>query len=592
MTARDPSAPLPPPDPDPDATVELPWPGVDALDAAELPADPADEAVEPAAVVPEAARGSTSASFIVAAGILLSRIAGLVRTRIVAMYFGTSIYADVFAAGMRMPNLLQNLLGEGVLSASFIPVYSELLHQKRTRDAGRVAGAIFSLLLAVAGGLALLGVLLAPAIVSIFMPGLEGERRVLTVAVTRIIFPMAGILVLSAWALGILNSHRHFFLPYFAPVLWNAAMIATLLAFGSGMRSSQLVIALAWGALAGGVLQFGVQLPAVLRLERELRLGWGRRIEGVREAVRNAGPAIVGRGVVQISGYLDYFLASFLAAGALATLQFAQMFYVLPISLFGMAVAAAELPELSRERGRGAEVLRQRASAGLERIAFYVVPSFVAFMALGDVVVATLLQTGEFDRADTLIVYLTLAAFSLGLLATTASRLLSSTFFALRDTRTPARYAIVRVMLAATLAMVLMIQFEAISVQRLGLSIPGGVLSDWRIGARPLGVVGLALATGIAAWVEWWLLKRSLRGRIGAVGAGAGPVARMFAAALAGAAVGWGMRIVLPDTLSPLLAGMLVLGAYGATYFGVAGALGLEQAGAILRRIKGMLRRG
>ncbi len=542
-------------------------------------------------MVPEQARSSTSASFLVAAGILLSRVAGLVRTRVVAMYFGTSIYADVFAAGIKMPNMLQNLLGEGVLSASFIPVYSELLHQKRHEEAGRVAGAIFALLLAVAGLFALLGVLLAPAIVTLFMPGLEGERRELTVAVSRIVFPMASVLVLSAWALGILNSHRSFFLPYFAPVMWNAAMIATLVAFGSRMEPSRLVIALAWGALAGGVLQFVVQLPKVLRLQRELRLGWVGNVAGAREAVRNAGPAIVGRGVVQISGYLDLFLASFLAAGALATLQFAQLFYMLPISLFGMAVAAAELPELARQRGSGGEVLRQRASAGLERIAFYVVPSFVAFMALGDVVVATLLQTGQFERGDTLVVALTLAAFSLGLLATTASRMLSSTFFALRDTRTPARYAIVRVALSAALAIVLMIQFEAISVERLGISIPGGIASHLRIDGRSLGAVGIALGTGLAAWVEWALLKRSLRARIGAVGAGAGPLARMFAAALAGAAAGWGMRLLLPDGLMPLISGTLVLGVYGTVYFAVAAALGLDQAGAVLRRVRGLVSR-
>lgn len=587
--SADRSEPVPPrvPEPDPDVTLIMPAPGPAALGDAARSDDPADEAVEPAASVPTAARSSTAASAMIAVGILLSRVAGLIRTRVVAMFFGTSEFADVFAAGMRMPNLLQNLLGEGVLSASFIPVYSELLHQGRKKEAGRVAGAIFALLFAAAGALALLGIFLAPLIVTVFMPGLEAQRYQLTVAVTRIVFPMAGILVLSAWALGILNSHRNFFLPYFAPVLWNAAMIATLLAFGRGMQPAELVIALAWGALAGGVLQFGVQLPRVLQLERELKIGWGRQVEGVREAVRNAGPAVVGRGVVQISGYLDYFLASFLAAGALATLSFAQLFYMLPISLFAMSVAAAELPEMSRQRDAGAEVLRARASAGLERVAFYIVPSFVAFALLGDVVVATLLQTGRFSRADTLIVYFTLVAFALGLLATTASRMLSTTFFALRDTRTPARYAIVRVVLSALLGVTLMIQFEAIDVDRLGLNIPGGVFSHLRIGGRQLGVVGLALGTGLGAWVEWALLKRALRGRIGAVGAGAGPLMRMFAAALAGAAVGWGARLLLPDGLPALLSGALVLGLYGAVYFAVAGALGLDQAGALLRRIRG-----
>lgn len=584
------SEPVPPrqPEPDPDATLPFPTPGPDALSDAARSADPADDAIEPTANIPEPARSSTAASVLIGIGILLSRVAGLIRTRVVAMYFGTSAFADVFAAGIKMPNMLQNLLGEGVLSASFIPVYSELLHQGRKQEAGRVAGAIFSLLFAAAGALTLLGVLLAPVIVTVFMPGLDQQRFDLTVQVTRIVFPMAGILVLSAWALGILNSHRNFFLPYFAPVLWNAAMIATLLAFGGGREPGELVVLLAWGALAGGVLQFGIQLPRVLQLERELKLGWGLRIEGVREAVRNAGPAVVGRGVVQISGYLDYFLASFLAAGALATLQFAQLFYMLPISLFAMSVAAAELPELSRQRTAGDEVLRSRASAGLERVAFYVVPSFVAFALLGDIVVATLLQTGEFDRTDTLVVYLTLMGFSVGLLATTASRMLSTTFFALRDTRTPARYAIVRVVLSAVLAVILMTQLEAIRVERLGLDVPGGLLSHLRIGDKRLGVVGLALGTGIAAWVEWALLKRALRNRIGSVGAGAAAVARMFGAALAGAAAGWALRMLLPEGLLHIfLRGMIILGAFGIVYLGVAAALGLEQSGAMIRRIKG-----
>jgi putative peptidoglycan lipid II flippase len=575
--------------PDPDATLPMPPPGPEAMGVGAQSSDAADETVEPAAVVPKEARSSTAASAMVAAGILLSRVAGLVRLSVFAHYFGTSKYADVFSAGLRMPNVLQNLLGEGTLSASFIPVYSELIHQGRKKEAGEVAGAIFALLLAAAGALALIGVLLAPVLVSIFFPGFEPERHDLTVRVVRIIFPMTGILVLSAWSLGILNSHRNFFLSYFAPVVWNAAMIATLLMFGGRMTPDRLVRALAWGALAGGVLQFLVQVPRVLQLNREIKVRWAPRLPQVRETLRNAGPAVMGKGVVQISAYLDTVLASFLAAGAVSTLQYAQTLYILPISLFGMSVAAAELPELARQRASGGEVLRARASAGLERIAFYVVPSFIAFALLGDVVIATLLQRGEFDRSDTLLVYFTLLGFSLGLVATTASRLLSSTFFALRDTKTPARYATLRVVISLTLAIVLMLQFESVTIG--GWQTPAGIFSGLRIGGAPLGAVGLALGSGVGAWVEWYLLKRSLRAQIGPVGAGAGPLGRMFAAAGVGAALAWGMRILLPDDLPTLISGALILGVYGLTYFAVAAALGLEQAGAIFRRIKGMLGR-
>jgi putative peptidoglycan lipid II flippase len=526
-------------------------------------------------------RAGTSASALVAAGILLSRMAGLVREAATAQFLGTTIYADAFRAGLRMPNFLQNLLGEGTLSASFIPVYSELLHEGRKEEAGRVAGAIFALLLALAGALSLGGVLLAEPLTSVFLPGFSGEQRRLTIQITRIIFPMTGMLVLSAWSLGILNSHRKFFIPYVAPVLWNVAIIAALYLFGGRVTSYDLVVAVSWGALVGGALQFLVQLPWVLRLERGLKVRWDLHREGVRVALRNAGPAVMGRGVVQLSSYADAVLASFLAAGAFATFTYATTLYVLPVSLFGMSVAAAELPELARQRTGSHEVLRERTRAGLERIAFYVVPSFMAFMALGDVVVATLYQRGKFVHADTLNVWVTLAGLAAGLLATTTSRLFSSTFFALRDTRTPARYATVRVVLSIVLGIILMLAFEGVDSGV--LHIPGGPLSGVRVAGRQIGVFGLALGAGIAAWVEWALLKRALHRKIGGAGARGTVLARMFVAAGIAAAVGWGIKLALPP-VSSLVSGVVILGAYGVVYFVAAAALGLGEARAFFGR--------
>jgi putative peptidoglycan lipid II flippase len=529
---------------------------------------------------------ASSGSFLVAAGILLSRLAGLVRERVFAQYFGTTLYADVFRAGLRMPNVLQNLLGEGTLSASFIPVYAELLEQGRTREAGRVAGAIFALLLALAGVLALVGVLLAPVLVSVFLPGFIGARRELAIAVTRVLFPMVGILVLSAWSLAILNSHRRFFVPYVAPVFWNAAMIATLVALGGRLTLDRLLVALAWGALAGGFLQFAVQLPWVLRLERELRVAWVTRVAGAREAVVNAGPAILGRGVVQISGWIDLVLASFLAAGAVAALGYAQVLYLLPVSLFGMSVAAAELPELSRRRGEAVDVLRARTRAGLARVAFYVMPSFAAFVALGDVVVAALYQTGEFDRSDTLLVSAVLAAYAVGLLASTASRLLASTFFALRDTRTPAWCAAIRVAVSAGLGAALMIQFEPISpLGAGGPQIGPGLLAGWTIDGQPLGAVGLALGAGLAAWLEAALLRRSLRARIGPVSLGVAAWSKLLAAGAAAAAAGWAVRFVLPDA-HPILTALAVLGGFGAVYLATAWLLAIDEAASLAARLR------
>ena len=537
------------------------------------PGDPAPE--RDAAAIKS---GGGFGAHLVAAGIFLSRISGLVREAVFSRYFGTSGAADAFRAALRMPNVLQNLLGEGVLSASFIPVYSELLEQDRKEEAGRVAGAIFALLAALAGALALIGFLLAPYMVQVFATGFYTDRHIdgrydLTVTLARIIFPMTGLLVMSAWALGVLNSHRRFFIPYVAPVLWSIAMIATMLVFGSRMDVESLAVALAWGALAGGALQFLVQLPFVLQVERSLSIRWDTRLEGVRTAVRNAGPAIMGRGVVQLSGWFDLWLASFLAAGAVAVIGYAQMLYILPISLFGMSVAAAELPELARQRGGETEVLRARVNRGLAQIAFFVVPSFIGYLLLGDVIVGALYQRGEFDRYDTLLVWWTLSAFALNLVASTATRLMVSAYFGLRDTKTPARYAIARVILAAALGAGLML-----------------LLDRWEIApGKRLGPVGLALGAGAAGWIEWWLLRRTLRGRIGPIGAGGRTMSRMFLAALLAGGIARAIEWALPE-MSPLLVGLIVLPVFGVLYFAIAARLGLDQAASIFRRVLGRIR--
>jgi putative peptidoglycan lipid II flippase len=526
----------------------------------------------------EERRSSRWSAMLVAGGILLSRVAGLVRERVLAHYFGTSLYADVFRAALRMPNVLQNLLGEGTLSASFIPVYSELLEQKRYREAGRVAGAVFALLLVVVAALVLLGITLAPLVVAVFAPGfVNDERWQLAITCTRIIFPMTGTLVLAAWALGILNSHRKFFVPYVAPVLWNTAMIATLVYFGGRLDSSRLLEALCWGALVGGGLQLAVQLPWVLRLERRLKVCWDLRLKGVREAVRNAGPAVLGRGVVQLGGWLDLLMASLLTAGAVAAVGYAQTLYMLPVSLFGMSVAAAELPELSRRRNQAETVLCERISNGLRRVAFLVVPSAVGYLVIGDLLVAALYQTGDFDAADTRLVYLVLAGYSIGLIASTGTRLLSSAFFALHDTGTPARVALVRVATGAAIALHLMFR-----------------LDQTEIGGKPLGALGLSIAAGVAAWLEWLLLRRALRRRIGPAGVGAGVLARMLAAALLGAAAARGLALLVSGW-HPIPVAAVALAGYGTVYFSAGHLLGLREvstmAGQVLSKL-GLQRKG
>ena len=499
---------------------------------------------------------------------LCSRLAGLVRTRVFSHYFGQSDVADAFNAAFRIPNFLQNLFGEGALSASFIPVYVALVARGERREADRVAGAVAALLALVVSALVLVGVAATPLLISAIAPGFSGDKRELTVVLVRILFPGAGLLVLSAWCLGVLNSHRRFLLSYAAPVMWNAAMIATLLAGGAHASLPRLAVALAWGSVAGSALQFAVQVPAVWRVAPDLRFGWDVSSEHVRLVSRNFVPVFVSRGVVQVSAYVDSLIATLLGTGAVTGLANAQLLYTLPVSLFGMSVAAAELPTMSGVAGDAVDVLRPRLDAGLRQIAFFVVPSAVAFLALGDVIAAALLQTGRFGHGDAVWVWRMLAGSAVGLLASTLGRLYASAYYALRDTRTPLRYAIVRVVLTTVLGYLFAIPLR----QRFGL--------------EPLwGAAGLTASAGIAGWVEMLLLRRTLNARIGRTGLPASYVTKLWAAALSGAAAAWAVKLYAPP-VHPILTAALVLPPYGAAFFGATLALGIPEASDAIRRVR------
>lgn len=504
-------------------------------------------------------RGSRAA-VLVGSGILLSRIFGFVRDRVFAHWFGTSDFADAWRAALRLPNVLQNLLGEGTLSASLIPVYAELLQEGREEEAGRFAGAALGLLAALAAALALAGILVAPVLVRVFFFEWGAEKQALTVTLVRILFPMTGVLVVSSWALGILNTHRRFFVSYVAPVFWNLAMIATLVAGGAwlalGLRD--LVVALAWGALAGGVIQLSVQIPFLARsLGPGFRISLGRGVEGVGEAVRNFGPVVMARGVVNLSGWVDLVLAAQLAHGAVALLGYAQTFYILPISLFGMSVAASELPELSRMRGDAAPILAGRVAEALRRVSYFLIPSALAYLALGDVVVAALFETGAFGPAQSLATWAVLGAYALGLAASASSRVLSSAFYALHDTRTPARIAYLRVAVSAGLGIALMFP-----------------LDGYGFAGLRLGAAGLALGASAGAWLEFVLLRRALGRAIGGHGPGSGPVARMTLAASLAAGAGVAIQLAAPPA-HPLVVALETLIPFGVVYGVAAAALGL-----------------
>jgi putative peptidoglycan lipid II flippase len=510
-------------------------------------------------------------SFLVAAGILLSRMMGLVRQRVFSYYFGLTDEADAFTAALRIPNFLQTLFGEGVLSASFIPVYASLVARDDEEEAGRVAGAVGAILAAVTSVLVLLGVLLTPYLIDVIAPGFAGSKRGLTIRIVRVLFPGVGLLVMSAWCLGILNSHRRFFLSYTAPVIWNVAMIGTLWKFGARVDLDRLAILLAWGSVVGSGLQFGVQLPWVLRLVKRLRPSLDTASANVRTVIRNFVPVFFSRGVVQVSAYIDSVLASLLPTSAVAGLANAQLLYTLPVSLFGMSVSAAELPAMSRAVGDAGEVaayLRRRLNGGLRQIAFFIVPSSMAFLALGDVIAAAVLQTGRFKHGDSLYVWGILAGSTVGLLASTLGRLYSSTYYALRDTRTPLRYAIIRVTLTAVLGYVAAVW-----------------LPRW-IGIEPRwGVAGLTASAGVAGWVEFSLLRHTLNGRIGSTGLERSFLAKLWIAAGVAAAAGWAVKLGLGQR-HPIVEAVAVLGSYGGVYFAIAAALRIEEPAALIARLR------
>lgn len=456
-----------------------------------------------------------------------------------------------------------------MLSAAFVTVYSKLRALNKDDEADHLAAAIFGILALVCSVTSLLGVLFTPLLIDVIAPGFHGERRQLTIEIVRILFPGVGVLVMSAWCLGVLNSHRRFLLSYLSPVVVNAAVVLALILFGHH-APERLVLEIAWSFVIGYALQFLVQLPRVLRVVPGFRPALEWRSEHVQTVIRNFGPVFLSRGVVQISGYIDQMIASKLPLGSVAILGYAQAISILPFSLFSMSISAAELPALSSAVGNQEEVaafLRQRLSGGLRRIAFFIIPSAVGFLVLGDVIGAALYQAGRFSRADSIYLWSVLAGSSVGLLATSLGRLYSSAFYALLDTRTPLRFAVVRVVLTTALGLT----FALLLPPWLGID------SKW-------GAAGLTSSAGIAGWIEFALLRRALYHRIGDTGLPATFTIKLWAVAFLGAGIGYFIKGQL-DPAHPIMLAVVVLPVYGIIYFGGAMLLGIPEAKSALAPI-------
>ena len=526
-------------------------------------------------------RGLSNAQ-VVAFGIFLSRIAGLIRESLLRSTLALGPAADAFAAALRIPNLLQNLLGEGSLSASFIPVYSKLLGEGRKEEARKAAGATLGLLSIISGTLVLVGVLAARPIAAVLAPGFDNSRYELTVDLLRITFIGIGALVLSAWCLGVLNSHRKFFLSYVAPVFWNIAQIVVLVfVFTRSWNTFDAATAVAWGLVAGGVLQFSIQMIAVWKIAPDLRPTINRSLPHVIEIRRRFLPAVAGRGVVQFSAYVDLFLASLLSTGAVATLLSAQVLYLLPISLFVMSVAASELPEMSRV-GHLSD-LTDRANSAMRKSLFFVLFTSVIYIGAGEQIIDALFGWGSFSSDDALTVWAVLSAYSLGLPAVATSRLLQTSCWSLGDTKGPAQIAGIRVLVASLVGLSLMFPFDL-------LAFTEGGLTTQDIEGPHLGAVGLALGSAIASWLEVVLLSRRVKRTLPELNS----LKRFFFKIGVPASLAFLLAALLKfltDSLPALLTAPLIIGIAGLLYTFVAFRSGVEESHLVLRPVRKILYR-
>jgi len=503
---------------------------------------------------------------VVAVAILLSKLVGLVRQRVVAHYFGTSAVADVIAAAFRVGNLAQNLLGEGTLSASFIPVYARLRAEGREAEAIQFARAALGLLSAAVIVVSGLGVALAPWLALLVAPGFDAAKLAMTTRLVRIVFPMTGLLVLCAWALGVLNAHRKFFLPYVAPVIWSAAQIAALLVGGGWLLLSGEALArvLALGALVGATLELGTLFARCRPLLGTLRPTLDHRNPALRTAAKRLPGVLLGRGVIQISGLIDTMLVSFLGTGANAVFSYAQMLYLLPMSVLGTGEAAVSLPEMARDtaeedEARRNDKMRARLGAMLTRVTVLAVPAMAVLILFGGELITLLLRTGRFDGDSTRRVADALAVYGFALLGNASGRLFATSFFALGETRLPACFAVARVVTSTVLALLLM---------------------------KPLGVVGVVLGATTAGWLEALLLGWQLRKRLGGLGLEVLPWARIAVLAMVVFAAPAALRAGLgsgPSWEGPLGA-LVLLTVAGLVFLGAATLLKLFDLRSWLRR--------
>jgi putative peptidoglycan lipid II flippase len=439
-------------------------------------------------------RGVVSAVGSIGAATLASRVLGYVRDMVVAHTFGAGPVTDAFLVAFRIPNLLRRLLAEGALSTAVIPVFTETLTQGGPGAFSRLTRAAAGAAIVVLCVVSALGVLLARPVVAVMAPGWRADSALfdLAVSLTRVMFPYLVLVGLAALAMGALNAHHRFFTAALGPAVLNVAMIAAVL--GLAGYTTPPIMALAVGVLVGGLGQLLVQLPELRRLGVPLVPSGDWRHPGVARIAHRLWPAVFALAAVQITVVVNTLLASLLPAGTVSYLYYADRVMEFPLGIFGIALATAALPSMSRQAARREfAALRATLEWALRMSAFVAVPATVGLLVLGGPIVRVLFQRGEFTAADGVLTAQALAGYAVGLPAFSATRIAAQTFYALGDTRTPVLIGFVSVAVNVLLALLLM----------------------W-----PLQHVGLALASSLSSYVNvlglCWRLRRRLDGPRGA----------------------------------------------------------------------------
>src|SRR5262245_9393413 len=449
----------------------------------------------------------------------MSRVLGLMREQVQSYYFGAGFVTDAFLAAFRIPNLLRDLFAEGALSSAFVPTFTGIKEREGPEAAWRLANRLFTVLTVILAAVTLGIFVFAPWIMRVYAAGFTPEKMELAVTMTRILSPFLLAVAAASVAMGILNTYGRFFVPALAPALLNvAAILGVVIFYPVFVRIGwQAGLVLAFGAMVGGVLQFGVQVPSLRRLGFRFRVDWAPRDPGLVRIAWLMLPATIGQAATQVNFLVDTWLASRYGNGPITWLSLAFRLIQLPIGLFGVAIGMANLARVSRGSATGArEGLRTNLSAALRAVALLALPATAGLVALREPIIQVIFEHGRFDHTSTLNTASALLCYAVGLYAYAVTKVQVPTFYALGDTRVP--------VVASTSAVAAKLVANGVFV----FALPA-------MGVNPF--LGLALSTSLAAWTNFGILAWGLRKRAGSI-AGHGVVRATVAMLVVAVATG------------------------------------------------------